>query len=134
MELNDKVYELHLKPVTRDLLADRLTIVERQQANGGGRLVVELFDESNSTNQTFQRNSYSEPESIDHCHFHHRSVDIVAAISNCDGNLVRVFEFLKDTLFQYRKTTVTRKTVALERYNHFTKCHLRDSPDTGSSH
>lgn len=72
VELEEGWGEHHLEfyPSTKDLLAPRVTIVERTGSDGGGKLHLQRgMDEKD-------------------CHFHHTSNHTYAAISNCDGNLV----------------------------------------------
>ena len=50
-------------------MADHVTIVERDNEDGGGKL------------------SYL-PRDIDDCHYHHISNETYAAVSDCDGYIV----------------------------------------------
>lgn len=71
VEINGELLELDFRSVTNELMADRVTIVNRDSADGGGTL------------QYIERN-------VDDCHFHHESNHTYAAVSNCDGNVVGV--------------------------------------------
>lgn len=93
MELNDYNHVLNLKPVTHELVAERLTIIDRQNANGSGKLKISHNVQSKNTTKQQQRNGWSQtagevPMPVDECHFHVKSEKIYAAVSNCDGNLV----------------------------------------------
>lgn len=62
---------LDFRSVTNELLANHVTVVQRDREDGGGSLDL------------------GEPVVADDCHYHHYSNHTYAAVSNCDGNLVR---------------------------------------------
>lgn len=70
--INEKQINLTLEPTVQLLISPHLKTVFRNE-NSGGRLII---------GQT--------PNS---CHYHHKSKEIYAAISNCDGNLVSLYFF-----------------------------------------
>ncbi|PAV62373.1 hypothetical protein WR25_23881 [Diploscapter pachys] len=61
-----KEYDLDLKPTLQQLVHPAMTVVHRDEKNGG-KLIVD--------------------EQPNNCHFHHRSNTTIAAISNCDGRV-----------------------------------------------
>nr|CAD2134977.1 unnamed protein product [Meloidogyne enterolobii] len=62
------IQKIPLQPITSQLLADRLTIVRRTKADGGGILQT-------ATNPL---------KHFDECHFHYNSTDMFLAVSNCE--------------------------------------------------
>ncbi|KAI1707981.1 thrombospondin type 1 domain-containing protein [Ditylenchus destructor] len=72
IELDGKEHSLDFESVTKELIADHLTIVERDHQSGGS-LDLNFANEDNLP--------------VDDCHFHHRSNETFAALSTCDGTL-----------------------------------------------
>uniref|UniRef100_A0AC35F0Q0 Peptidase M12B domain-containing protein n=1 Tax=Panagrolaimus sp. PS1159 TaxID=55785 RepID=A0AC35F0Q0_9BILA len=68
VNIEGKELTLDFQSVTNELMADHVTIVERNSEDGGGSL------------QYVQRN-------IDDCHYHHISNETYAAISDCDFSI-----------------------------------------------
>nr|CAD2185932.1 unnamed protein product [Meloidogyne enterolobii] len=69
IELDEgNIQKIPLQPITSQLLADRLTIVRRTAADGGGILQT-------ATNPL---------KHFDECHFHYNSTDMFLAVSNCE--------------------------------------------------
>lgn len=99
LDLENLKHILKLRPVTHELIANRLSIVERKNAKGSGDLKIAQNLRRNTTSSTSQRNNWSQmagetPMPVDECHFHANSDKIYAAISNCDGNLVSFCKFI----------------------------------------
>lgn len=69
IELDEgNIQRIPLQPITSQLLADRLTIVRRTAADGGGHLETAI----------------NPLKHFDDCHFHYNSTDMFLAISNCE--------------------------------------------------
>uniref|UniRef100_A0A7E4UU34 Peptidase M12B domain-containing protein n=1 Tax=Panagrellus redivivus TaxID=6233 RepID=A0A7E4UU34_PANRE len=68
VKIGDEELTLDFESVSNELMADHVTIVERDTADGGGSL------------QYISRD-------IDDCHYHHVSNDTIAAVSDCDSTL-----------------------------------------------